>query len=70
MNAWAIFWNFCAVVGLLSIVGSLGWFLFTWRVTASGEHDPVESPSEVVERFTNVRPFVPPHNDSTPGGAA
>lgn len=54
MTALTILWNTFAVIGLLSVVGSLGWFLFTWRTTASGQHDP--TPDEVVAAHTgNVR---------------
>ncbi len=40
-----------AAIGAMSVVASVGWFLFCWRTAASGDHDPAE-PSPAA---TNVR---------------
>lgn len=55
MTALTILWNTFAVIGLLSVVGSLGWFVFTWRTTASGQHDPTPADAEP----SNVRVIDP-----------
>lgn len=53
-----------AAIGAMSVVASVGWFLFCWRTAASGDHDPAE-PSPLAtwqvsrEAYRNVR--VLPH---------
>jgi len=51
-----------AAIGAMSIVASVGWFLFCWRTAASGEHDPAEpTPTPLAtwqdsrEAYRNVR---------------
>ena len=49
-----------ATIGAMSVVASVGWFLFCWRTAASGDHDPAE-PSPLAtwqdsrEAYRNVR---------------
>ena len=49
-----------ATIGAMSVVASVGWFLFCWCTAASGDHDPAE-PSLLAtwqdsrEAYRNVR---------------
>lgn len=51
-----------ATIGAMSVVASVGWFLFCWRTSASGDHDPAEpTPTPLAtwqdsrEAYRNVR---------------
>lgn len=53
-----------ATIGAMSVVASVGWFLFCWRTAASGVHDPAE-PTPLAtwqdsrEAYRNVRVLPP-----------